>query len=148
VLAHGVDLVDRRAGFQQGLGSLLQVVQRHAVDGQRQQRRAPARDQAHHQVLLVGRLEQLGYGAGRLDPRLVRHGMVGFSNLDTPGGYAIAVADRYRPFDGHVGGDQALQLGGHRRRGLARADDQHPTQPAKLIRFIGNAERVTVQLQG
>ena len=145
MLADGVDLVDRRCATQQRIGQRLHVGERHAVDGQRHQRRAAARDEAHHEVVLVRILKRAAMAPRPLDAGLVRNRVAAsvsvvtsvgatwpYLNVDAPGRDAVAEDSLYR-----------LRHGSAR---LASADDQHPPVGLQIIGDIADLQRVAATL--
>ncbi len=120
VPAHAVHFTDRRAGLQQRPVDGLLVGERQPRDGQRQQRRPAAGDEAQHQVIRGEALDQGVDALRRGEPGGIGHRVRRLDDLDPLARHAVAVA----------GDDEARQrarpvvLDGprHRRRRLAGAD--------------------------
>ena len=129
VLAHAVHLANVRAAVEQGAVDALLVFQRHPVTRQGQQGRAPARDQAQHQVVLRQPLGQVQNALRRRQPGRIGHGVRGLHHLDALGhahrpGRHMPVAGDHQARQGRVLRPQGLQCLGHGAPRLARAQYQ------------------------
>ena len=82
VLAHAVHLADGGTAGQQGLVDALLIGQRQAFAGQREQRRAAARDQAQHQVAGAQPLGQRQHALGGGLAGGIGHGVGSLGDFD------------------------------------------------------------------
>ncbi len=129
VLAHAVHLADVGTGLQQLLVDALLVGQRQAFDGQGEQSRATAGNQAQHQIV---RCQSAGQGKdalGRLHPGFIGHRMSRLDQFDAFGqpGRArrnVVVARDDQAGQGRIGRPQRLERLRHRAAGLAGAQHQ------------------------
>ena len=140
VLAHTVHLGDVGAGAQQRPVDRLLVVEREALGGQRQQRRAAAGYQAQHQVRGAGAAHNLEDPPGRGDTGRVGHRMGGLDNLDRLARDRVTVAgDDETTRRGGPAGRRGMALDGPRHGGgrLAGTDDDD----AAAIRWLGQVRR-------
>ena len=92
VLAHRVDLADRRARAQQRPGQELFLRERYALGRRDPVRRAAARQQHQHEIVVTGILCQSQTLLRALQPGLVGHRMTGFDHPDPSRRHAMAVA--------------------------------------------------------
>ena len=82
VLAHGVELADRRAGGQQQLRHRLLVLERHRRRRGGRECRAAAGDEHDDEVVGAGRFGQRQQPRGRGHAAGVGNGMAGLGQLD------------------------------------------------------------------
>jgi len=139
MLADGVDLVDGGGTAQQGVGQRLHVGQRHPLHRQRHQGRSAPGDQAHHQVVLAGVLQQGGDRPRARYTGLVRDRMARLSDGYDPRRGRMAVLDVHVASSDPVA--QYLLDGlRHGSARLARADHQHATVGIEIIRHIAHQQ--------
>ena len=97
VATHTVHLVNARSRCQQGAAERLFVRQAQARRRQGQQGRAPARNQAQHQITGRQALNQLQHALRSLQAGLVRHRMRRLHNGDPLARNGVAVARHHQP---------------------------------------------------
>ena len=125
-----VHLVDGGTAGQQDAVERLLVGQRHARPGQREQRRATAGNECHHQVIGPQALHRLQDAGGSLHAGLVRHRMRGLQHLDATGRHGVAVAGHHHARDIHV---RPGSIHGGRHDGRALACPHHHAAPTRLL---------------
>ena len=118
---YAVHLADRRARCEQGAVDRLLVLEGDPLRRHGKQRRAAARDEAEHEVVLGQSLHQLENALRRLAARRIGHGMGGLHHFEPLSGQAIAVAGDHERFERALPG--VLERLGHGAACLARADD-------------------------
>ena len=127
VLAHAVHLVDRRAALEQRLVDGLLLLERDAGCGQRQQRRAAARDQAQHEVVGGEPLRELRDALRGTPAGFVGHRVRGFDDFDAArlrlvGGRHMVVARDHQARQRRILGPQRIDGLRHRATRLAGTD--------------------------
>ena len=128
--AQHVHFVDGGAAGQQDAVERLLVGQCHARPGQREQRRATAGNECHHQVVGPQALHRLQDAGGGLHAGLVRHRVRRLQHLDAAGRHGMSVAGHHHARNIHVrpGG-----IHGSRHDGRALARPHHHAAPARLL---------------
>ena len=126
VLAHAVHLGDVGARVQQLLVDALLVFQSEAFGRQREQRRAAARDQAQHEVVLCQSMRHRQDALGRFQPGRIRHRMCCFDDLDAAlepirARRDVVIAGDDQPFKRRIRGPQGFDGLCHGAACLARA---------------------------
>ena len=100
MLAHGIDLADRRARAEQRAGDRLLVRKRDPRRRQGKQRRAAPGDEAEREIV---RSQSLGHGEDArrgLAAAGIRHRMRRLDHLDRPRRHAVAVPGDDEAFEG------------------------------------------------
>ena len=116
--------MDAGAALKQRLVHGLLVVERDSRRGRRKQGGAAAGYQAEHEVVRAETRDQIENPAGRLLPRRVGNGMGGLDHLDPlKRADAVAVARDDKAGERLLRRPMGFDRAGHRRGGLARADD-------------------------
>ena len=124
MLAHAVHFGDVGAALQQRAVDRALVVERQARRRRGEQRRAAAGNEAKHEIVGAQILDAFENAQRRLFPCGVRHGMGGLDDFDPRVRGAMAIARDDEAFERPAPG--RFDRGGHRRGGLARADDDRP----------------------
>ena len=131
MLAHGVDLADRRARAQQRPGHLLLLRERHAPGRCDPVGGAAARQQHQQQIVGAGILGETQAALRALQAGLVGHRMAGLDDLDAPGRQTVAVTGgrdsrQKRGLKTELVEVMPLRRHGHGGRGLAGGQTDHP----------------------
>ena len=141
VAAHAVHLADGRARLEQRAAQVLLVGQSQARRSQGQQRRATARDQAQHQVVLAHRGHQVEQALRGFFTGCIGHRVGRLDDLDALARHAVAIACHHQTRQRALPG--IFHRACHGRRRLASADhDQAPGAQALRRGQVGrNAVR-------
>ena len=147
MLAHGIDLADRRAAFQERAGRRLLLLEREPGRRRDPVGRGAAGQKHQHQVLGVRRVGKLERARGRRDAGLVRHRMTRFDHRNARRRAAIAVAGDRKPRDSLERQRFIMTLGDlrHRAGGLAGGKNHQPS----VRRRVGQVRRqAMVRMRG
>src|SRR5207244_10794311 len=106
------------------------VFEGDAFDGQRQQRRATAGDDANDQVMLIGLFDEFDYRPRGFHTGYIGYRMTGFADLDPTGGCTVAIPNRDAADDGESFLQDVFDCRGHWRRRLASPDHDDRTEVA------------------